>query len=667
VGVNPRAAGSVPRGRALHFSANGNLDYNGGSVLHSSAPYLIFWDPSGTGISSSSRALFSRYFTDVAADNGKGTNVYAVDRQFTDNFGGFANYKQVFGSGQVINDSQAFPSRDLVNCPDTASTYPHCLTDTQLQAEVTRLIGADSLPTGTGANAPIYFVVTPGDTNICAGGSVPVPCADNVFCAYHSSFALGGSGATVLYASIPMFFNGDSSAQDPKACQADGNSQVQEPNGDPADVAIKYLSHEDNETITDPTGSGWWNSTPGSPNEGNEDGDSCNDAFIPTLGGDAGSGTLYNQVINGHHYYIQSEWSNGDVNCEMQPTAGTITPSFAASNFAPTGTAFQFDPTASTSSRGFSSTSWDFGDGGTAFTVGSPATTSHNFTSNGAYTVKLTLVDVAGNLATISKIINVGPPPTAAFGFSPPAPIAHDTVNFNASASSDPNAGATITSYAWDFGDGSTGSGVTPTHAFRAAGSFTVTLKVTDTLGLSNTTSHVVTVTADELPTVGLLNKSAHPEAGLPVSFDGSSSHDADGSIASYAWSFGDGSAGVSGAKPQHTYSRAGTYTVTLTVTDSSGEIALSSRTVKVAAPKIASSFKHGVLRVTVDQAGTITVGSKHKTLSQAGTATFKIKLSRHQRTQLRARHVLKLKLKVKFAPQNARATTEKVTVRLKS
>ena len=218
-----------------------------------------------------------------------------MDRQFTDTTG-FANYQQTFSAAtQVINDSHAFPPIDTTNCPDTAATYPNCVTDAQIQTEIARLIKAGGLPTGSGANAPIYFVVTPGNTNICADSS---DCADNVFCAYHSSFTDGS--ANVLYSPAPLFFDGASSAQDPKSCQFDNNSKVQEPNGDPADVALKYISHEFNESMTDPFGDGWISAA------GQEDGDECNfysstsdpnndgnpDAFLPTLGGSAWRDTI---------------------------------------------------------------------------------------------------------------------------------------------------------------------------------------------------------------------------------------------------------------------------------------------------------------------------------------------------------------------------------------
>ena len=71
-------------------------------------------------------------------------------------------------------------------------------------------------------------------------------------------------------------------------------------------------------------------------------------------------------------------------------------------------------------------------------------------------------------------------------------------VTFDASASTDPN--NNIATYAWDFGDGTTGTGVNTTHQYTTEGTFTVTLAVTDTAGLSDTAT--ATITATEVPTV---------------------------------------------------------------------------------------------------------------------------------------------------------------------
>jgi hypothetical protein len=371
LGVAPRGdvapgaiPGSVAAARRASPSASTstgeqweNLNYQGGPVLHSSAPYVIFWAPSGETIPAAWQTLIERYFTDVAADSAKSTNVYAVARQFTDG-AGFADYRQTFNpAGQVIQDSDPYPATDATNC--AASPYTTCLTDGQLQSEISSLIAADSLPSDgpDGASelpgaAPIYFVVLPSDVDVCFSDGSGT-CASNDFCAYHSDYVDGSN--EVLYATIPSVAL--NSPQDAKGCQWDGNSLVQEPNGSLGDVALKYISHEDNETITDPLGTGWW-----SNDTGNEDGDNCNDAdtngdaFEPTLGGDAGAGSLYDQLIAGDEYYLQSEWSNGDANCEMQPTSGTITPRFSVPAGPRTaGSALTFDPSESTATYRFTS------------------------------------------------------------------------------------------------------------------------------------------------------------------------------------------------------------------------------------------------------------------------------------------------------------------------
>jgi len=669
-GVSPASIpGSVAAANgASGFSSTGNLAYTGGPVIHSSAPYLIFWTPSGESIAASSQALLERHFTDVAADSGRATNVYGVDRQFTDG-SGFADYRQTFSSAsQAIVDAQAYPVRDLLNCPDVNATYyPTCLTDAQLQAEVSRLIAADGLPTGTGANAPIYFVVTPGDVNICADAS---NCADTVFCAYHSSFTDGA--ATVLYSAIPLFFDGASAGQNPKYCQSDGNPIVQEPNADIADVAIKYMSHEDNEALTDPVGTGWWNSS-----GGNENGDNCNsyatnpNSFTPTLGGTSSAGTLFNQLINGDPYYVQSEWSNGDVNCEMSPSPGNVAPSFSVpppgSN--PVGAALTLDPSTSTSTNPYTSETWDFGDGTpTVFNVGPTLVTgSHTYATAGSYSAKLTLVDDRGNLASTTQQITVGSPPQAAFTTSAAQPLERTPVSFDGGRSSDPDAGVTITSYAWSFGDGSTGTGAASNHAYANTGTYTVTLTAANSLGLTSTSVQQLTV-ADETPSAAVAITTTQPASGQPVTFSGARSTDPDGSIGSYAWSFGDGSTGTS-ANPSHTYSRPGTYVAELTVTDSSGRTATATHPVVVAlSGRIIKLVVHrhragATLLVRVNAPGSLSAGRKMKPMSRAGTAKFAIQLNRAQLTNLARTHKLKLRVQVKFRPTAGRPSSRTVTI----
>ncbi len=574
-GVSPASIpGSIAARRGVNaLSSNGNMDYNGGPVVHSMSPYLIFWVPSGETLSTTTQTLITRYFTDTAHDSGLATNIYGVLRQYTDSTG-VADYQQTFSAGsQAILDTQAYPTTG--RCTSTSGSYPTCLTDTQIQTEISRLITADALPTdGTNssqlpANAPQYYVVLPADVNECSGGT---SCASNAFCAYHGAYMNGSN--IVLYAAMPTLLD----SSDPKGCQDDGNTQVQKPNGDQVgDVFIKALSHEQSETISDPLLNAWWDTA-----TGQEIGDNCNfagsfdpgngtnpNAFLPALGGTASAGTLFNQSDNSNPYYIQSEWSNGDVNCEMKPSTGSISPAFVATPSG--GNGVSFDPTTSTSTAGFTSESWTFGDGGTSFSRSAPSSVAHTFATGGTYTVALTLVDTLGNTSTVSHQITLGSAPLAAFTFSPATAAPGSNVSFDASGSSDPNSGGSITSYAWDFGDGTTGTGESPSHAYANSGHYTVALRVTDNFGLTSVvTSHQVTVASP--PTAAFSFSPSSPTPGTVVSFSGSGSSDPNpgGSITSYAWNFGDGTT-AGGVSPSHTYSGAGSYTVTLKVTDNLG------------------------------------------------------------------------------------------------
>ncbi|WP_374519328.1 collagenase [Undibacterium squillarum] len=137
----------------------------------------------------------------------------------------------------------------------------------------------------------------------------------------------------------------------------------------------------------------------------------------------------------------------------------------------------------------------------------------------------------------------------------------------------------TIASRSWNFGDGTTSTAANPSKTYSAAGTYTVTLKVTDNAGASTTTSKTVTVSATQTnkPPVAAFNSTA---SGLTVNFTDAST-DADGTIASRSWNFGDGTTSTA-ANPSKTYAAAGTYTVTLTVKDNAGASTTVSKTVTV-------------------------------------------------------------------------------------
>ena len=154
-------------------------------------------------------------------------------------------------------------------------------------------------------------------------------------------------------------------------------------------------------------------------------------------------------------------------------------------------------------------------------------------------------------------------PPVAAFTAS----CVDLSCSFDASGTQDEDPGSVT--YAWTFGDGSAGAGVSTSHTYGAAGGYTVTLTVTDAEGLTDSTSQQVNPTDPVVnqPPVASFTASC---VDLSCSFDASATQDEDPGSVTYAWTFGDGSAGA-GVTASHTYGAAGGYTVTLTATDAEG------------------------------------------------------------------------------------------------
>ena len=245
------------------------------------------------------------------------------------------------------------------------------------------------------------------------------------------------------------------------------------------------------------------------------------------------------------------------------------------------GTPVQFDGSASSDVDGtIVSYDWDFGDGMT----GTGAMPTHTYTTDGTFTVTLTVTDDAGATGTATT--------TATIGLGNQAPVADPNgpytgtvdapVQFDGSGSSDPD--GTIVSYSWDFGDGTTGTGVNPTHTYTMAGVFNVTLTVMDDAGATDSAG--TTATIGEIvnqPPMANANGPYSGTTGVPVMFDGTASTDSDGTIVSYDWDFGDGTTMTdAGPTPSHTYLSDGIFTVTLTVTDDAGATGMDTTTATI-------------------------------------------------------------------------------------
>ena len=285
---NPKGAalGIVPAhgqaGKPSRSSAS-NLAYHGGPVMHANSTYAVYWVPAGYSVSSTYQSMINGFLANVASASGLQSNVYFSDTQFYDSSGSIA-YSSSF-SGSAVDTNQ-FPAS---GCNDSYTSV--CLSDGQLQSELSKVMAAHGW---SGGLNKVYFVFTPRGVGSCAGGS---GCAFSSYCAYHSGFGSGSN--TVLYANQPY------TDTVPGACDSG-----QSPNGDAAaDSTINVVSHEHNESITDPAGSAWYD------RRGNENGDKCAWTFGTALG-QTGAGA-YNQSIGSGRYYLQREWSNRSAGCVL--------------------------------------------------------------------------------------------------------------------------------------------------------------------------------------------------------------------------------------------------------------------------------------------------------------------------------------------------------------
>src|SRR5256886_6050548 len=270
----------------------------------------------------------------------------------------------------------------------------------------------------------------------------------------------------------------------------------------------------------------------------------------------------------------------------------TLSASFTYSPSSPqTGHTVSFSGSSSGGTSPYSY-SWSFGDGST----GTGSSVTHSYSSAGSFTVTLTVKDSGSPQQTVTSqqtISVTSPPPalTASFTYNPSSPQVGQTVSFSGSASG----GVSPYSYSWSFGDGSTGSGSSVTHAYASTGSFTVVLTVRDTGSPQQTTTSQQSITVSGAPpplSASFAYSPSSSQAGQPVTFTTSASGGT--SPFTFSWSFGDGLAGT-GSPVTHTYSLAGSYTTALTIKDSSSpqQTATSQKTVAVTSPPppISASF----------------------------------------------------------------------------
>ncbi len=261
--------------------------------------------------------------------------------------------------------------------------------------------------------------------------------------------------------------------------------------------------------------------------------------------------------IEGDNLGVCSPVSSDDLTVTVldAPVAVITAPHAAA-----IGEEIEFDSLKSTSRSAFiSGYEWDFGDGTTATGV----RVHHAYDAPGVYSVRLRALadERAGGCASaeVVHLVTVNAAPVAEIEAAPAVEV-HRPLKLSAAQSFDPDGG--IAEYSWDFGDGTTGTGIDVTHVWREPGQYVVTLTADDGRGLQNS-KHASRFELEVTPTPPIEiavapmacpgENLAFDLANLPDTVDASTIH----------WEFGDGT-GISGKTAEHVYSRPGTYSVSV-------------------------------------------------------------------------------------------------------
>ena len=347
---------------------------------------------------------------------------------------------------------------------------------------------------------------------------------------------------------------------------------------------------------------------------------------------DFGDGTVLSGVTSGTHTYatagtftVKVSATNTSnltgvvtqivtVSANLPPTCTlTVAPTAGTAPLAVTATGSCIDPNTQPHAL---TTSLDFGDG----TVVSGVTSgTHTYTKPGSYTVKVSATNTSNVTGFATQVVTVSAnlPPTCTLTVAPTTGTAPLAVTATGSCT-DPNTQAGALTTSLDFGDGTVVSGVTSgTHTYAKAGSFTVKVSATNSLGITGSATQTVTVGSSVAPTCTL---TVTPASGpVPLAITATGNCIGQNAITTTVLNFGDGTS-VNASSGTHTYSQTGTFTVTVTATDSFGLTGSATQTVTVNASTFPPGIYVGISGGTVMQFGTD--GTVLKTLSTGAGGT---------------------------------------------
>jgi large repetitive protein len=296
--------------------------------------------------------------------------------------------------------------------------------------------------------------------------------------------------------------------------------------------------------------------------------------------------------------------------------------------------------------------SWNFGDS-TPAVIGQNV--NHTFADNGSYNVILTVTDKDGGAiaqTVTAKVDNVAP---TIISIAKPNQINEGQAATFTATATDPGTKDTLT-YSWNFGDNTTPvTGQTATHTFVDNGNYNVMLTVTDKDG-GVTTQTVVAKVDNVAPTIVSIAKPTTINQNQAATFAATATDPGTLDTLTYAWNFGDNTQTATGATAAHTFTTAGSYTITLAVTDKDGGTITTTQQITVAP----------LPTITINDA-TITEGDSGTnnitftlTLSQASTQSVSVNYNTSNITALSGSDYTAASGAITFA---AGETTKTITI----